>query len=223
MPTFTGDEALSYDKRIGKLVPGYELLHHTTAAQLSVMLAQDATILVIGAGTGKEIIELARHNTGWRFIAQDISADMLAIADQNFTNLGLSNRVTIHHGPVNEATYRADAALCLLVLHFVKDNGDKAELLKQIALNLRSGGRLFLADLMLPNTDFERAAQLHYCQKELGLTEVGAQTMRLHFQEAFYPLSDARLHELTSLTGFCSPILYFKALGFSAYSIAKGK
>ncbi|MBQ4877902.1 class I SAM-dependent methyltransferase [Pseudoalteromonas luteoviolacea] len=223
MPTFTGDEALSYDKRIGKLVLGYELLHHTTAAQLSVTLDQDATILVIGAGTGKDIIELAKHNAGWQFIAQDISADMLAIADQNFTNLGLSDRVTIHLGPIKDAIYQADAALCLLVLHFVSDNGDKAELLKQIGLNLRAGGQLFLADLMQPDTDFERAAQLHYCQKELGLTDAGAQTMRHQFQEAFYPISGARLHELTSLTGFCSPSLYFKALGFSAHAIAKGQ
>ncbi|AOT10801.1 class I SAM-dependent methyltransferase [Pseudoalteromonas luteoviolacea] len=221
MPTFTGDEALSYDKRIGKLVPGYELLHHTTAAQLSVILEKEATLLVVGAGTGKEVIELAKLNAHWRFIAQDVSADMLSIADQNFTNLGLNDRVTIHHGPLEDVTYQADAALCILVMHFVKDDGGKAALLKQISTNLRPNGYLFLADLMLPDTSFERAAQLQYCQTELGLSEAGAKTMRSNFQETFYPVDNARLTELAHQAGFGSPTSYFKALGFSAYTIAK--
>ncbi|KZN63495.1 hypothetical protein N473_16870 [Pseudoalteromonas luteoviolacea CPMOR-1] len=221
MPTFTGDEALSYDKRIGKLVPGYELLHHTTAAQLSVILEEEATILVVGAGTGKEVIELAKLNAHWRFIAQDVSADMLDVADHNFTNSGLNDRVTIHHGPIEENTYQADAALCILVMHFVKDDGGKVVLLEQISTNLRANGSLFLADLMLPDTAFERAAQLRYCQTELGLSKAGAETMRRNFQEAFYPVGDIRLHELTHRTGFGSPTLYFKALGFSAYTMTK--
>ncbi|MBQ4838084.1 class I SAM-dependent methyltransferase [Pseudoalteromonas luteoviolacea] len=221
MPTFTGDEALSYDQRIGKLVPGYELLHHTTAAQLGVMLEQNATILIVGAGTGKEVIELAQYNPTWHFIVQDVSADMLAIADQHFTNLGLSDRVTIHHGPLLQGQYQADVALCLLVMHFVKDDGSKMNLFEQICANLGTAGALFLADLTLPETSFEREAQLNYCQKHLGLSEVGVTTMRSNFINEFYPIDTARLDELAKYAGFDSPISYFKALGFSAFILNK--
>ncbi|OCQ21484.1 SAM-dependent methyltransferase [Pseudoalteromonas luteoviolacea] len=221
MPTFTGEEALNYDQRIGKLVPGYALLHQITAAQLSVTLAPDATILVVGAGTGREIIELAAQHRGWHFIAQDVSADMLEIADQNFTNLGIADRVTIHHGKVTDNLFTADAALCLLVMHFVQDNGDKDDLLAQISRNLKPEGRLYLADLMTPESGFEREAQFLFCHTALGLTEQGVEKMRRNFVEEFYPIGLERLNTLLDKAGFSTPLVYFKALGFSAFSSHK--
>ena len=65
MPTFNHEEANHYDERILRLVPGYELLHQATAAQLATTLNDDACILVVGAGTGKEIIELAALKPSW--------------------------------------------------------------------------------------------------------------------------------------------------------------
>ncbi|KZN69633.1 class I SAM-dependent methyltransferase [Pseudoalteromonas luteoviolacea] len=221
MPTFTGEEALNYDQRIGKLVPGYALLHQITAAQLRVTLGQDATILVVGAGTGREIVELAEQNQGWHFIAQDVSADMLDIADQNFTNLGIRDRVTIHHGKLTDNAFQADAALCLLVMHFVQDNGDKNDLLMQISHNLKPEGRLFLADLMLPATNFEREAQFQFCHNVLGLTDQGVEKMRRNFVEEFYPISLESLTSLLEKAGFSTPMVYFKALGFSAINTYK--
>ena len=53
MPTFTGEEAQNYDSRITKLVPGYALIHQLTGAQLLALYPDSATILVVGAGTGK--------------------------------------------------------------------------------------------------------------------------------------------------------------------------
>ena len=71
MPTFTGEEAQEYDNSITRLVPGYELLHQLTNAQLSATLTDNAHILVVGAGTGKEIAALANLNSTWQFTAQD--------------------------------------------------------------------------------------------------------------------------------------------------------
>ncbi|KZN54271.1 hypothetical protein N474_18145 [Pseudoalteromonas luteoviolacea CPMOR-2] len=221
MPTFTGEEALNYDQRIGKLVPGYALLHQITAAQLAVTLSPNAIILVIGAGTGREIIELADANKDWHFIAQDVSADMLAIADQNFTNLGIRERVTIHHGTIGGDAYKADAALCLLVMHFVQGEHDKSALLGQVYTNLKPEGQLYLADLMSPENDFEREAQFQYCHTALGLTEQGVTKMRRNFTDEFFPISTQCLTELLENIGFSTPTPYFKALGFSAFSTHK--
>jgi len=221
MPTFTGEEAQNYDQRISKLVPGYEIMHQLTAAQLNVTLATNATILVIGAGTGREIIELAQANKGWHFIAQDVSADMLAIADQNFTNLGVRERVTIHHGKVDHSVYKADAALCLLVMHFVQSKRDKVNLLRQISENLKPEGQLYLADLMSPENDFERDAQFQFCHRFLGLTEQGVVKMRRNFIEEFFPISAQCLAELFAEANFSVPIPYFQALGFRAFNAQK--
>ena len=102
MPTFTGEEAQEYDNRITRLVPGYELLHQLTNAQLSATLTDNAHILVVGAGTGKEIAALANLNSTWQFTAQDTSADMLAIAKQRFIEQGIDARISIECQPVDK-------------------------------------------------------------------------------------------------------------------------
>ncbi|PCK31164.1 class I SAM-dependent methyltransferase [Pseudoalteromonas piscicida] len=219
MPTFTGEEAQNYDLRITKLVPGYELLHQLTGAQLLALYPKQASILVIGAGTGKEIVELSKLNPSWQFIAQDVSSDMLEIADQNFTKLGLKERVQIHYGAISPKVYQADAVLCLLVMHFVKDNGDKASLFKQMHEQLKPNGKLFIADLERPATGFERDAQLIAC-KQLGLSEVGEQRMRVNLEHEFYPVDKIRLAELLNTAGFDVAKPFFKVLGFSGYVVS---
>ncbi|KAF7764783.1 tRNA (cmo5U34)-methyltransferase [Pseudoalteromonas citrea] len=214
MPHFQGDEAVNYDSRITKLVPGYELLHQLTAAQLLTLLPDESTILIVGAGTGRDIIELANANESWHFIAQDVSADMLDIAKAQFTEHGLLSRVTFHYGELTTLDAPVDAALCLLVMHFLPDNGDKNTLLQAIRRNILSSGVVFIADLVVPETQFEREAQLAMC-RTLGLTEIGEQRMRHNLSHEFYPLNRIRLAELLETSELSEPHTYFKALGFS--------
>lgn len=220
MPTFTQDEATEYDSRITRLVPGYDLLHSCTAAQLSATLADNAHILVVGSGTGKEIAELAKINPTWRFTAQDISIEMLNIGQQRFADLGISERVKVHTGDIAELNEPVDAALCLLVMHFLADDGDKKDMFKAISKQLKPQANLYLADLMRPETTFERDAQLTLCQ-QLGLTDIGVERMKHNFEHEFYPLDRIRLADLLDETSFSVGKLYFKALGFSGYVMHK--
>lgn len=217
MPNFQGDEAHNYDSRITKLVPGYELLHQLTAAQLNTILPDDAVILVVGAGTGKDIIELAKYNDTWHFIAQDISQDMLDIAKKNFVNSELASRVTFYQGPIKTLDTPVDAALCLLVTHFIPKLEEKRRLLQSIRRNLIYKGTLFLADLMVAETKFERESQLTTC-RALGLSEIGEQRMRHNLTHEFFPLTHSNLTDLLNQTAFSKPAFYFKALGFSGIS-----
>jgi tRNA (cmo5U34)-methyltransferase len=218
MPTFIGEQAQEYDSRITRIVPGYELLHQLTNAQLKATLSDDVHILVVGAGTGKEVLTLAAMNPKWQFTAQDTSSDMLAIAKQQFDEQNISDRVTVHCGPVSELKTKADAVLCLLVMHFVQDNGDKKQILKGIKANLKKGSNLYIADLMRPETTFEREAQLTTCAL-LGASEAGKTQIGHDLEREFYPLDRMRFSELLNECGFGIPKLYFKALGFSGYVV----
>ncbi len=220
MPTFCGDEAREYDKRIIRLVPGYDMLHQVVAAQLQVLLGDDSRILTVGAGSGREICELAAVHPGWRFCAQDISHDMLQQAQARFASAGIADRVSVCHGelPEIEVNGAFDVALCLLVLHFLPDDGSKLALLKAIAAHLKPGCWLLLADLMKPQTPFERDAQLLYC-RNLGLTENGAERVRSSFEHEFYPLDRMRLAELLNQSGFDVPHGFFQMFGFSGYAV----
>ena len=77
---FDGEGARAYDSRIPLLVPGYELLHQLCASRLMAALGQQARVLLVGVGTGSELLLLGRLCPRWTFVAQDISADMLAQA-----------------------------------------------------------------------------------------------------------------------------------------------
>ncbi|MDF5939114.1 class I SAM-dependent methyltransferase [Pseudomonas aeruginosa] len=79
-----------------------------------------------GCGAGGELAELAGLRPGWRFVAADLSADMLALARQRCARLGLLERIELHCGDVAglPPAPPCDAALVLLVLHFLR--GDQA-------------------------------------------------------------------------------------------------
>ncbi|MEO2279846.1 class I SAM-dependent methyltransferase [Pseudoalteromonas pernae] len=218
MPSFKGDEATNYDERIERLVPGYELLHQLTFAQCQVQLEADAKVLVVGAGTGKEVIALAQANPNMHFVAQDISEDMLAIAQQRFDQAGIANRVQIHCGDLNALEGQFDAALCLLVMHFVPDDGSKAKLLQAIRNQLVSGAWLWIADLMKPETPFERDAQFKVCQ-QLGLTDIGVERTLAAFEREFFALDRMRFAELLEYNGFGVAHCYFKALSFTGFVV----
>ena len=218
MPTFTGEQATHYNDRITRLVPGYELLHQLTNAQLKATLKDNAHILVVGAGTGKEILALAALNPTWQFTAQDTSSDMLAIAKQAFEEHGIAKRVNVIEGELDKLSTKADAALCLLVMHFLKDDGSKKQLLKNIKANLNKGANLFISDLMKPETDFEREAQITVCA-DLGLSDAGQAYTAQNLDSEFYPLDRMRFSELLNECKYGIPKLYFKALGFSAYVV----
>ncbi|MDC9500664.1 class I SAM-dependent methyltransferase [Pseudoalteromonas sp. Angola-18] len=218
MPTFTGEQATHYNDRITRLVPGYELLHQLTNAQLKATLKDNVHILVVGAGTGKEILALAALNPTWQFTAQDTSSDMLAIAKQAFEEHGIAKRVNVIEGELDKLSTKADAALCLLVMHFLKDDGSKKQLLKNIKANLNKGANLFISDLMKPETDFEREAQITVCA-DLGLSDAGQAYTAQNLDSEFYPLDRMRFSELLNECKYGIPKLYFKALGFSGYVV----
>lgn len=215
MPTFTGDEATNYDNRIERLIPGYTLLHQLTLAQLHTLFPTKAKILVVGAGTGFELVLLAKHNPNWQFIAQDISSDMLDIAKQRCEEAGVLSQVEFIDKPLVQGTCDCDAALCLLVLHFLADNGDKASLLSTVHSHLKPLHHLFVADLMAVQTPFERESQLFACS-QLGLTEQGLARTRMSLEKEFFPVDKMRLAELLDQTGFDVSRPYFQALGFAA-------
>ncbi|MFZ2510353.1 MAG: class I SAM-dependent methyltransferase [Gordonia sp. (in: high G+C Gram-positive bacteria)] len=227
---FAAQSALGYDARIVNLVPGYAELHEISAALLAARLPERARVLVVGAGTGTETLALAQANAGWELVGVDPSADMLAVARRRGAAAGLPN-ASFHEGYVADlpdaggfgaAGFGAggfDAAVSLLVMHFVAGDDAKATYLGEIAGRLRVGAPLLLCDLMEHDEDDLDVIAEYACARGVGTEALAGIRQRL--QADFHPLSEEQLRELGEVAGFALPRPYFRGVAFVANELQR--
>lgn len=131
---FDRDRASKYDLDIRKAIPGYEALHGMAQTLLQLSLSQSAKLLVVGSGTGMELINFCTNNPQWLLTGVEPSAEMMAIAKKQLSQRNLLERVNLHTGYVGSLpeTSLMDAATLILVMHFLPDDGSKLALLKAI-------------------------------------------------------------------------------------------
>jgi ubiquinone/menaquinone biosynthesis C-methylase UbiE len=102
------------------------------------------TIVDVGAGTGRQSVELADAYEHARVIAVDGDPQALAIAQRKFARDDIDWRLGMADDlPVETAS--ADAVVMTLLLHHLDADGKRAAL-REAARVLRPGGRLCIAD-----------------------------------------------------------------------------
>lgn len=97
-------------------------------------LQTTANLLIVGAGTGMELVQFS-GNWGWQMLGVDPSSNMLAIAQEKIQQHGLSEQAKLFQGYTHDLpdTPLYDTATCILVMHFLLDDGSKLALLQSIA------------------------------------------------------------------------------------------
>jgi len=140
--------AAGYDERIRKLFPFYETIHTAINAALRTVLADESELLIVGAGTGAEILELGKANPKWRFLGVDPAEPMLDLAKTKIEAAGLADRVSLFHGFVGDLPIGKlyDGATSAMIMHFVRDDGGKIDFLRAIASHLKPGAPFILMD-----------------------------------------------------------------------------
>lgn len=219
---FDRDRARGYDQRIRKAIPGYEALHSMTATLLQLDLKQDARILIVGAGTGAEILTLSAAHPQWQFTGVDPSTDMMAIAQQQVIENGLGDRVKLHIGFTHELPESElyDAATLMLVMHFVSDNGEKLQLLQSLAQRLKPGATLILADIYGDKTSAQFAHFMAAWKHRVLALEVPPEKVDEQFQFIMSELnvvSEARTVELLHKAGFQTVERFYTAFMYGGW------
>lgn len=144
---FGPERAEVYDDQFAALQAMKEAMHLVLRVQLD-RLPEDARILVAGAGTGAEVRMLAPLHPGWRFTLVDPAPAMLAIARRHAEAGGYADRCTFHEGYLDTAPdHPHDAAISVLVSHFLTDLDERRAYFEQVAARLAPGAPLFDADL----------------------------------------------------------------------------
>jgi tRNA (cmo5U34)-methyltransferase len=174
---------------------------------LRVYLGPESEILIVGAGTGAEILELGKTNPGWRFLGVDPAKPMLDLAMEKIEAAGLTDRVNLFNGLVGDLQIGklCDGATSAMIMHFVPDDGGKIEFLRAIASHLKSGAPFVLmdanGDLNAPESELMIEAwkqqQVLACVKrdevESGMKE---RIKTIHF------VSPSRMGQLLAEAGF---------------------
>lgn len=220
--TFHADRARRYDDTIRRVIPGYDTLHAMTALFLRTELPDAARLLVVGAGTGQELKILSEAAPDWQFTACDPAAGMLSVAETRLREAGVLDRVALHACIADDLPDAPpfDAATCLLVLHFIPDDGGKLAVLKSIAARVKAGAPLILSD-MYEDPDSPRFQRLITVwtewQLKAGIDPAEVEKGIAHVRRDIHFVSETRLAELLDQAGFTAPERFFGAFLFAGY------
>ena len=222
---FNGESSNEYDDIASQIIPAYHSIYELTEHLLRDKLDKEARILVAGAGTGKEMIDCSRNNPHWSFTGFDPAEPMLSIARKKVAAASLENRISLVRGLINDVAEKDfDAAISLLVMHFLPDDDTKLNFLKGIADTLKPGALIILVDLEGEigsdefNT-FNAAWKNHQIFKRADNDRVREEFVRREKEVYFIP--QKRIESLLEEAGFIKIHKFFKAYLFGGYVAVK--
>ena len=206
--------AASYDQRFAKLAPLTEALYLVMRVAFDD-LPSDARILCVGAGTGAEILSLAKAFPRWRFVAVDPAVPMLDICRKRVEEAGFLGRCEFHEGYLDslDSGPPFDAATAILVSHFLLDASDRTGFFEQIARRIRPGAPLFSADVAAESSA-PRTAEIKALWRrallsaDLPQQEVDGMCAAFNVSVAVRPPSEVA--SILRAAGFESPIHCFQ-------------
>ncbi|MEO1671024.1 MAG: class I SAM-dependent methyltransferase [Cyanobacteria bacterium J06631_2] len=222
---FDRDRAGEYDLDIRKAIPGYEALHYMAQILLQNCLDESARLLIVGSGTGIELLNYSQENPNWALTGVDPSVEMMAIAKSELESKGLMKQVSLHTGYLDSLPEieTLDAATLLLVMHFLADDGSKLELLQNIAQRMKPGATLILADLYGDKSapyfsQFIQAWQRFYFSR---LDDEARAKIEPKFEtlieNSIYFVPEARIIELLQMAGFEGISKFYNAFLFGGW------
>lgn len=219
----------NYVDVVNQMIPGRQVSLTMMRAIMTHALEQAEAqphVLVVGAGGGEEIIQLAQDHPTWRFTGVDLNEDMINTGKQRIADLGLPNEVTWFQGPIDQLEATGfDAATCVLTAHFLPDNGERQQFYADIHRRMKPGATLVLVsgsynvngnpegatgvERLLPEDRFNY--ELHFQHARLMGAPEDIITQQYNVVGKMGAIPDARERELLQTVGFSNIYQFFHA------------
>lgn len=208
-------QATHYDSQWDKIAPVYFGLFFMMEAVFADLPA-DARILCVGAGTGKELLYLAKKFPGWHFTAVEPAPAMLRVCQHNAQAAGIAGRCDFHGGFLESlpAVPRYDAATCLLVSQFLLSQAERIGFFQQIANKLQPNAPLVNADLSAESKTADYDQLLDIWQRMRSTASPTAEAvmrMKQTYAGKVAILPAIEIAQLIAEAGFSNPVRLFQA------------
>lgn len=218
---FDTERAEAYDDRIRRLAPGYDVLQDTVAAVLAARLPTTAHLLVVGAGTGAEIVRMGRAHPQWRFTAVDPSPAMLERCRAAVGEAGLADRVEYVCERVEDLpdVQLFDAVTSLLVTHFIEEETAKRRFVQAIAKRLSPGAPFVWADLYRPSDDTAFQRLWDAWREQIGTRMAPGEAERTfeRMEDGISFVSPPALERIVTGAGLAPPTPIYRQLLWGAW------
>lgn len=209
------EQAPNYDIRWQRMAPVSDALYFFVRTIFS-SLPEKARILCVGAGTGKEIVFLAKHFPDWRFTVVEPSKGMINVCRENMEKEGLTPRCVFHEGFLDSLTKdkKHDAATCFFVSQFILDQHERGDFFKQIAIRLKPKGLLVSADLVADILSQTYPDLLELWMKVMSdaeIDEAALVKMKQAYKNDVAVLPSKKVKSIISSGGFNGPVRFYQA------------
>jgi len=205
---FENERATDYDQFVEKWIPNY---HYFMDHLPNLLIETDPKeLLVVGCGTGNEILRFARSQVEWRITGIDPSPDMIVQAREKLKDC---DKVELIEGLITDlsADKKYNAATLLLVLHFIEDNGNKLQMLKAIANRLVAGAKLVMLDMTGDKQQIRDNLQVLKLLLPEGVDKQEISERLNRIENKFFTVSEERLSELLQEAEFEKPLRFFQS------------
>lgn len=224
--TYDDDWAENYARRAEAGIPGRDGLYRCLAACFGD-LPPAAGVLVVGCGTGEEILELANALPAASFVAVDPAAAMLRVCEARLSRAGVASRVELIEGFVQDVPKqrRFAAATSILVAQHLEQHAEALGFFRAIADRLLPGGRLYTADLHIGSgQDRNRLIDLWGRQARMaGIEPELVDEMSERFTAELRPRSEQEILSLLTSAGFADVLKPFSSLLYGAWYARLGQ
>jgi tRNA (cmo5U34)-methyltransferase len=224
MEIYDEEWATNYERLADAGIAGREGLYRLCRAFL-MRLPENAHILVVGCGTGEDLVPLATAMPSASFTALEPAEPMFRFCSKRVASNGLSERVELKMCSLNQLETGAqfDAATAIFVSQDISPDPAVQVFFNQISALLKPGGLLYSADLYIADGQ-DRNAMLRLWRRQAimsGTAESLVDKLLDKFNQEQLPRDEKMIDLYLKEAGFTNILKPFSSLIYGAWGAEK--